>query len=379
MIPYGHQDISEEDVAAVVEVLRSDRITQGEMVPRFEQQLCDLTGAGYAVTTNSATSALHLACRVLGVGEGDMVWTSPNTFVASANCARYCGAEVDFVDINPATGNLSVAALEQKLASATRPPAVLIAVHFAGQSCEMAALKSLADRYGFSIIEDASHALGASYRGQPVGGGRFSDITVFSFHPVKLATTGEGGALLCNDGELARRAIELRSHGVTRDAGRMTTLPVTSWSYEQQELGFNYRLTDIQAALGCSQLKRLPQFIDRRRDIARHYLDVFEREGIESLSVTEEGAVHLFVIQVAPQHRGQIFDQLQERGIGVNVHYIPVYWQPYYQRLGFAMGLCPASETYYRRAISLPVYPSLSDEQQDYVIEQVLQVVSQHE
>lgn len=376
MIPYGRQQVSEEDIAAVVEVLRSERITQGEAVKRFEQQLCGLTGAEFAVSTNSATSALHLACLVLGVGAGDRVWTPANTYVASANCARYCGADVDFVDIDPETANLSVTALEQKLRATDKPPKVVVPVHFAGHPCDMRAIRTLAGQYNFHIIEDASHALGAGYGDVPVGCGAWSDITVFSFHPVKIATTGEGGALLCNDAGLAQRALELRSHGVTRDRERMLDPAAGPWVYEQQALGFNYRLTDIQAALGCSQLHRLADFVARRQAIAARYADAFSQHGVDFLPVPENSSVHLFVVQVDAARRRQIFEHLAAQGIGVNVHYMPVYWQPYYRQLGFRPGLCPHSERYYERAISLPVFPALSEQQQDYVIAQVLRAVA---
>lgn len=375
MIPYGHQDINEDDIAAVVEVLRADRITQGEAVLQFESQLCALAGAQHAVSTNSATSALHLACLALGVSAGDSVWTSANTYVASANCARYCGADVDFVDIDPLTGNLSITALEEKLKTCERPPKVLIPVHFAGQSCDMKAIRQLADQYGFSIIEDASHALGAGYDGSKVGSCRYADAAVFSFHPVKIATTGEGGALLCNDAGLAQRAIELRSHGVTRDPRRMQNPHAEPWVYEQQALGFNYRMTDIQAALGASQLARLGYFVSRRQAIAQRYCSAFAEQGVEFLAVPPDSSVHLFVIQVDKSQRLAVFNQLLERGIGVNVHYMPVYWQPYYKQLGFEPGLCPGSEAYYQRAITLPLYPGLTNGQQDYVIDQVCAAV----
>lgn len=371
MIPYGRQDINEDDIAAVVDVLRSDRITQGRAVLDFEQKLCKLTGAQYAVSTNSATSALHLACLVLGVGAGDLVWTSPNTYVATANCARFVGADVDFVDIDPATGNLCVDALQHKLSSADRLPAVVIAVHFAGQSCDMQRIKQLADEYGFKVIEDASHALGARYQNTAVGSCTFSDITVFSFHPVKIATTGEGGALLCNDQGMARFAEQLRSHGVTREPDQRVNPDAETWTYEQQALGFNYRLTDMQAALGSSQLNRLGQFIRQRQIIARRYMDAFTEMGIGFLPAAADSSVHLFVLQIGEDRREQVFNHLQQKDIGVNVHYMPVYWQPYYEQLGFSKGHCPVSEQYYQRAISLPVYPSLTEGQQRYVIEQV--------
>lgn len=376
MIPYGRQDINEDDIAAVVDVLRSERITQGQAVVAFEQNLCALTGAQYAVSTNSATSALHLACLVLGVGPGDRVWTSPNTYVATANCARMVGADVDFVDIDPATGNLSAQALLHKLQTSDQKPAVVIAVHFAGQSCDMQSIKQLSLQYGFKLIEDASHALGARYEHTAVGSCEYSDITVFSFHPVKIATTGEGGALLCNDEGLAKHAEQLRSHGVTRDPERRTHRDAESWTYEQQELGFNYRLTDMQAALGSSQLNRLKQFVKVRQTIASRYMDAFSEQGIGFLPAGPDSSVHLFVLQLVATRREAVFNHLQAKDIGVNVHYMPVYWQPYYAQMGFVKGCCPAAEAYYQQAISLPVYPSLREGQQRYVIEQVIAAVN---
>lgn len=371
MIPYARQSITQEDIDAVVEVLQSERLTQGPAVPAFEQALVALTGAAHALATNSATSALHLACLALEVGPGDVVWTSPNTYVASANCARFCGADVDFVDIEAGTGNLSVAALEHKLQRAETLPKVVVVVHFAGQSCDMPAIRALADRYQFRVIEDASHALGAYCGEFAVGSCHYSDITVFSFHAVKIATTGEGGALLCRDDKLAQRAELLRSHGVTRDSHLLQDTDAAPWVYEQQALGFNFRMTEMQAALGCSQLQRLEQFVSRRRELAALYADAFAQAGIEHLPVGVESSGHLFVLQVAAQQRRRIFDDLSAKQIGVNVHYMPVYWQPYYRQLGFDRGLCPVSEQYYSQAITLPLFPGLTDEQQAYVIDQV--------
>jgi UDP-4-amino-4,6-dideoxy-N-acetyl-beta-L-altrosamine transaminase len=377
MIPYGKQQISDADVEAVAEVLRSDFLTQGPAVPAFEAALAAYCGAAHAVAVNSATSALHLACLALDVGPGDHVWTSPITFVASANCARYCGADVDFVDIDARTYCLSVERLAEKLAQAaargTLPKAV-VAVHLAGQSCDMAAIHALGQQYGFRIIEDASHAVGGRYAGAPVGSGTYSDITVFSFHPVKIVTTGEGGAALTNQSALAHRMRRLRSHGITRDAGEMAGEPDGPWYYEQHELGFNYRLTDLQAALGLSQLARIDEFVARRRALARRY-----DAALRDLPVVTpwehpdcESATHLYVIRldrsrVRRTHR-QVFDALRGASIGVNLHYIPVYRQPYYARLGHGAASYPEAERYYAEAISLPMFPALTEDQQDQVV-----------
>jgi UDP-4-amino-4,6-dideoxy-N-acetyl-beta-L-altrosamine transaminase len=377
MIPYGRQSISEVDIAAVAEVLRSDWITQGPVIERFERALAAYCGARHGVAVSNATAALHLACLALGVGPGKLVWTVPNTFVASANCALYCGAEVDFADIDAATYNLSVAALAAKLSEARvrgRLPDVLIPVHFAGQSCDMAGIAALAAEYGFRIIEDASHAVGADYLDAKVGACRHSDITVFSFHPVKILTTGEGGMLLCNRPELDKALRRLRSHGVTRDPAELECAEPDPWYYEQLELGFNYRITDIQAALGLSQLDRLDQFIARRRALAARYDAALA--GLPLVTPAQDpagrSAYHLYPVWIdavrAGKSRRAVFDALRAAGIGVNVHYFPVYLQPYYRRLGFAPGLCPQAERYYAGAISLPMYAALSDVQQDQVI-----------
>lgn len=370
MIPYGRQNLNAEDIAAVVQVLKSDWLTQGPAVPAFEQAVSAGTGAAHAVAVNSATSALHLACAALGLGPGDRLWTSPITFVASANCARYCGAQVDFVDIDPRTYNLSVPELAAKLATAERTgslPKVVVPVHFAGQSCEMAAIGQLAARYGFKVIEDASHAVGGHYREAPVGSCAHSDVTVFSFHPVKIITTAEGGMALSNSAELTARMRRLRSHGVTRDPDAMEAPTREPWHYEQIELGFNYRLTDLQAALGLSQHQRLEAFVRRRREIARIYDEALA--GLPLLRPYQHpdsaSAFHLYVVQVDPGcgvDRATAFARLRQAGIGVNVHYIPVHTQPYYRRLGFAAGMYPAAEHYYRHAISLPLFVGLGDD-----------------
>lgn len=385
MIPYGRQDITQADIDAVVGVLKSDFLTQGPMVPRFEQAVAQHVGASYALAVNSATSALHIACLALGLGKGDRLWTSPVTFVASANCGLYCGAQVDFVDIDPRTYNLCPRALACKLEQAERDgtlPKVVVAVHLCGQPCDMQAIQELAQRYGFKVIEDASHAIGGKYRGELIGNCRYSDITVFSFHPVKIITTAEGGMALTNDADLASRMALLRSHGITRDPEQMTQEPDGPWYYQQIDLGFNYRMTELQAALGVSQMERLDQYVARRHQLAARY-----DELLAGLPITlpwqhpdSYSGLHLYVIRlqldkVDRSHR-QVFELLRERGIGVNVHYIPVHTQPYYQGLGFKVGDFPESERYYAEAISLPMFQTLSDEQQDVVVATVRKVTA---
>ena len=379
-IPYGRQSISEDDIAAVEAVLRSDWLTQGPTIARFEKAVADYAGARFACAVNSATAALHLACRALGLGPGDTLWTVPNTFVASANAARYCGAAVDFVDIDPATYNLSVSALSEKLeraASEGRLPKAVMPVHFGGQSCDMREVAVLARRYGFRVVEDASHAIGGDYLGRKVGACDYSDIAVFSFHPVKVITTGEGGMLLCADASLHRAADLLRSHGVTRDVAAMDQAPDGAWYYQQVDLGFNYRMTDMQAALGLSQMQRIDAFIARRRAIARRYDEALAALplGLPGRSALADSAWHLYVIQVDAARCGKsrktVFDHLRSAGIQVNVHYIPVHLQPYYRRLGFRSGQFPVAEHYYSQAISLPLYAGLSEAQQTRVIDEV--------
>ena len=377
MIPYGRQDINQADIDAVLSVLQSDFLTQGPMVPRFEAVVADHVGARHAVAVNSATSALHLACLALGLGPGDRLWTSSITFVASANCGLYCGATVDFVDIDPRTYNLCPEALARKLEQAKREntlPKIVVAVHLCGQPCDMAAIHVLSRRYGFKVIEDASHAIGGKYRGEFIGNGRFSDITVFSFHPVKIVTTAEGGMALTNDAALADKMVLLRSHGITRDPAMMTHEPDGPWYYQQVELGFNYRMTELQAALGVSQMQRLDEFVSRRHSHAAYY----DEQLAEVPVITpwqhpdSYSGLHLYVIclqleKVGKSHR-EVFDALREQGIGVNLHYIPVHTQPYYQRMGFAVGDYPEAERYYREAISLPMFQTLTPVEQDHVV-----------
>lgn len=385
MIPYGRQDISEADIQSVVNVLRSDFLTQGPAVPAFEKAIVGYCAVEHAVALNSATSALHVACLALGVGVGDAVWTSPITFVASANCALYCGATVDFVDIDPRTYNMSAERLAEKLAQAEKSgclPKVVIPVHFCGQPCDMAGIHALSQRYGFKIIEDASHAIGGKYRGEPIGNCRYSDIAVFSFHPVKVITTGEGGMALASDESLAKRMRLLRSHGITREAADMTHAPDGAWYYQQVELGFNYRMTDLQAALGLSQMQRLDEFVAKRHAIAKRYDRMLA--GLPVITPWQHAdsysGLHLYVIrlklaEIDKAHR-EVFEALRAAGIGVNLHYIPVYRQPYYEQLGFKAGHCPEAEQYYAEAISLPMYPALTEAQQGRVVAALREVAN---
>jgi len=379
MIKYGRQTISEVDIQAVVDVLHSDFLTQGPVVPAFEKAVADYCGVEHAVATNSATSALHIACLALGVGPGDVVWTSPSTFVASANCALYCGAQIDFVDIDPRTYNFSTERLAEKLAMAEkagRLPKVVIPVHMCGQPCDMAGIRVLSQKYGFKIIEDASHAIGAKYKNEPVGNCHYSDITVFSFHPVKIITTGEGGMAVTNDAQLAKRMRLLRSHGITSIAADMHSRPAQEiWNYQQIDLGFNYRMTDIHAALGVSQMQRLDEFVAKRHTIAQRY-----EKSLIGLPVISQwqhpdsySGYHLYVVRLKlneiSKTQREVFEELYTAGIGVNLHYIPVHRQPYYERLGFRAGDYPMAEAYYREAMSLPIYPELAEEQQNQIIE----------
>jgi len=364
MIPYGRQEVTEKDIEAVIKVLRSDYLTQGPAVPVFEERLCDYTGANHVVALNSCTSALHVACLALELGLGDILWTSPITFVASANCAHYCGASVDFVDIEPDTALMSVKKLEEKLIIAEkegRLPKIVIPVHFAGQSCDMEVIHALSQKYGFRIIEDAAHAIGARYRGEPVGNCRYSDITVFSFHPVKIITTGEGGAALTNNIELANCMKLLRSHGITREQDKMKKISEGSWYYEQISLGFNYRMTDFQAALGISQLSRLNEYVTRRSEIACWYDSQFENIPIDPLIQKKDrkSSYHLYVIRVKNKksERDRLYEYLKNKNICVNLHYIPIYRQPFFNM----KNRLPGSEKHYETAISLPIFPTISN------------------
>lgn len=385
MIPYGRQDIQNSDITAVLEVLQSDFLTQGPAVPRFEQTVAQYCGVGYAVAVNSATSALHIALMSLDVGAGDLVWTSPNSFVASSNAALYCGAHVDFVDIDPHTYNMSVSELHQKLERAEQLdalPKVVIPVHLTGQPCDMLAIHGLAKRFGFKIIEDASHAIGGLYKGAPIGNCAYSDITVFSFHPVKIVTTAEGGMALTNHPELAEKMELYRSHGITRDPASMTRAADGPWYYQQIALGYNYRLTDMQAALGVSQMQRLQHYVERRHTIA----DRYKRELADLPLVLPKqsdfgySAFHLYVVRldlaaIAPLSHLDVFQALRDRGIWVNLHYIPIHTQPYYQNLGFAWGDFPNAEAYYCSAISIPMYPTLNDALQSQVIDALHEIL----
>lgn len=384
MIPYGKQEITQQDIDSVVEVLKSDFLTQGPKVPEFEKTLTDHTGAEFALAVNSATSALHIACLALGLGEGDWLWTSPITFVASANCGLYCGAKVDFVDIDPATYNMCPKNLEQKLIAAKATgtlPKVVVPVHLCGQPCDMQAIDNLAKEYGFKVIEDASHAIGGKYHGKPIGNCEYSDITVFSFHPVKIVTTAEGGAVTTNNKALADKMALLRSHGITREPSQMDGDSHGAWYYQQIELGFNYRMTELQAALGVSQMQRLEQFVAARHRLADRYNESLGDLPIVlpfQLENTYSG-LHLYVIRlkrdsILLSHKA-VFDALRERGIGVNLHYIPVHTQPYYAKMGFKLGDFPAAEQYYREAISLPMFHTMTDVQQDEVVRVLTEVL----
>lgn len=377
MIPYARQDISAEDIQAVVDVLKSPCLTQGPTIERFEQAVADYCGTRYAVAVCNATAALHLSCLAAGMGPGDILWTSPNTFVASANCGRYCGGNVDFVDVDPRTYNLDADALEEKLRRSAEHgilPKVVIPVHFAGQSCEMTRIHRLSEQYGFTVIEDASHAIGGRYQDTRVGSCRFSDMTVFSFHPVKIITTGEGGMILTNRKDLYQRLILLRSHGITRDPELMPAEPRGPWDYQQLALGFNYRMTDIHAALGASQLKRIDEFVSRRHYLARRYDEMLKELPLQLpwQSPDAYSAYHLYVIRVLSRRNGKdrlrVFNELRAADVLVNVHYIPVHTQPYYRQLGFKCGDFPQAEAFYEEAISLPMYYSLTENDQDFVI-----------
>ena len=385
MIPYGRQDINQQDINAVVEVLKSDFLTQGPQVPAFEQAIIDACDAKYAVAVNSATSALHIACLALGLGNDDWLWTTPNTFVASANCALYCGAKVDFVDIDPRTYNLCAKQLEKKLIAAQKVgklPKIVIPVHFSGQSCDMQAIHELAKKYGFSIIEDASHAIGGKYKGEPIGNSRYSDITIFSFHPVKIVTTAEGGMAVTNNAKLAEQLNLLRSHGITRDEELMTKAADGPWYYQQIELGYNYRMTELQAALGLSQMQRLEAFVIKRHELASRYDNL-----LHDLPITlpwqhpdSYSARHLYVIRLQLEQINithlDVFNALRAAGIQANLHYIPVHMQPYYQKMGFASGQFPEAEKYYKEAISIPLFSAMTEGQQDTVCSTLKTILS---
>ncbi len=383
MIYYGHQHITEKDIQAVERVLHSDWLTQGPAIEAFEKKVANYCGAKYAVAVTNATSALHIACKAAGLGEGDVLWTSPITFTASANCGRYCGADVDFVDIDDKTYNMSVAELRHKLETAVKKPKVVIPVHLAGQSCDMEAIKALADEYGFKIIEDASHATGADYKNTKVGSCRYSDMTVFSFHPVKIVTTGEGGIVLTNNKELYEKLKLYRSHGITRDSDLMTQEADGPWYYQQIELGFNYRMTDMQAALGCSQMDSLDEFVARRRYLVKRYNEKLKNLPLRTPYQDEatNPSWHIYIIRVdftkVKLSKKEIFARMRDSGIVLNLHYIPVHTQPYFQKLGFQKGDFPVSEKYYEEAITLPLYYDLTDEQQDEVIEALKEVLAE--
>ena len=382
MIFYGKQSIDQNDIDAVVEVLKSDFLTQGPAIEKFEKCVAEYCGAKYAVAVTSATAALHISCLATGLGKGDILWTSPITFTASANCGRYCGADVDFVDIDPSTYNMSIAELEKKLQAAEIKPRVVVPVHLAGQSCEMDKIYKLSQKYGFKVIEDASHAIGADYKETKVGCCKYSDMTVFSFHPVKIVTTGEGGMVLTNDKDLYEKLVLYRSHGITRDPKLMTGTADGPWYYQQIDLGFNYRMTDMQAALGYSQMQKVNEFVSKRRYLAKCYNELLKNiNGIQLPDQNEDtkSSWHLYVVRVdfskISKTKNQIFAEMKEKGICLNLHYIPVHTQPYYENLGFKGGDFPNSEKYYEEAFTLPLYYSLTDEQQDHIVKSLVEVL----
>lgn len=382
MIFYGKQSIDQNDIDAVVEVLKSDFLTQGPAIEKFEKCVAEYCGAKYAVAVTSATAALHISCLATGLGKGDILWTSPITFTASANCGRYCGADVDFVDIDPSTYNMSIAELEKKLQAAEIKPRVVVPVHLAGQSCEMDKIYKLSQKYGFKVIEDASHTIGADYKETKVGCCKYSDMTVFSFHPVKIVTTGEGGMVLTNDKDLYEKLVLYRSHGITRDPKLMTGTADGPWYYQQIDLGFNYRMTDMQAALGYSQMQKVNEFVSKRRYLAKRYNELLKNiNGIQLPDQNEDtkSSWHLYVVRVdfskISKTKNQIFAEMKEKGICLNLHYIPVHTQPYYENLGFKGGDFPNSEKYYEEAFTLPLYYSLTDEQQDHIVKSLVEVL----
>ncbi len=372
MIPYSKHNINQQDIDAVVNVLEREFLTQGEQVPKFEQALCDYTGAAFCTAVNSATSGLHVACLAIGVGSDDIVWTSTNSFAASANCARYCQAQVDFLDIDPLTRNISIQNLEEKLERAKQQkklPKAIVVVHFSGSSCDMKTIHQLCRANNISIIEDAAHALGGSYKQTKVGSCKYSDMTVLSFHPVKSMTTAEGGAVTTNDPSLAQKVALYAKHGITRDTTLMQSEPHGPWFYEQLCLGYNYRMSDLQAALGISQLSRLDSFIKRRRYLASRYFTLLEGLPLRlpNINDLDTSSWHLFMVELTQHERSDIYRKLHQHEIGVNVHYIPIHFHPYYQQLGFEQGQYPNAEKFYYHALTLPLYVDLTDEQQDYV------------
>jgi UDP-4-amino-4,6-dideoxy-N-acetyl-beta-L-altrosamine transaminase len=387
MIPYGKQNINQTDIDTVIDVLQSDFLTQGPQVPLFEKKVLDYCGSKFGIAVNSASSALHIACLALELGKGDWLWTSANTFVASSNCSLHCGAQVDFVDIDPRTYNMSVERLAEKLAQAEKVgklPKIVVPIHMCGQSCDMVGIHSLSQKYGFKIIEDASHAIGGKYKNEAIGNCRYSDIVVFSFHPVKIVTTGEGGMALTNNQELAERMQRYRSHGITTDAIKMKPRPADEiWNYQQIDLGFNYRMTDIHAALGLSQMNRLDEFVSKRQQIAKRYNT--ELDGL-ALQIPWQhkdcySSYHLYPIRIklgkTKQTQRKVYDALQFAGINVNLHYIPVYRQPYYEGMGFKAGYCKEAEKYHSDVLSIPMYPTLSDEEQCKVIFELKRVLGE--
>ncbi|PTA50817.1 UDP-4-amino-4,6-dideoxy-N-acetyl-beta-L-altrosamine transaminase [Shewanella morhuae] len=381
MIPYGKQDINQFDIDAVVEVLKSDFLTQGPKVAEFEDAVARAVDAQFAIAVNSATSALHIACLALGVKKGDLVWTSPITFVASANCALYCDAEIDFVDVEPTTGNLCAQAFKNKLEHAKllgRLPKVVIPVHLAGHSCDMQRISELAKQYQVKIIEDASHAIGGHFQGNKIGSCHFSDITVFSFHPVKVITTAEGGMLTTQDSELAATLNLLRSHGITRELSQLTRPNEGDWYYEQHILGFNYRMSDLQAALGLSQIKRLESFVERRNQFAKYYEKVLKNLNIGFIKPLENcrSAYHLFIIRLPEdKDRKSIFNLMRQAGIGVHVHYFPVYLQPFYIKKGYFSGYCPGAENYYANCLTIPIFTQMKEKEQDFILKKLHDII----
>lgn len=374
MIPYGHQNINQDDIDSVVSVLQSDYLTQGPQVPLFESNIANLTQAQHAVASSSASAMLHVACLALGVGKGDIVWTSPITFVASANCALHCGAEVDFVDVNPSTANMCPVALKRKLIEAEKLgtlPKVLIPVHMAGHSCDMQAISELVKPYGIKVIEDAAHGIGGRYQELPIGSCQYSDITIFSFHPVKIITTAEGGVATTNDAALAKRMRLFRSHGITKESGELIRPDEGNWYYEQQHLGLNYRMTDLHAALGNSQVHRIGDFIEKRHQLVSRYQKLFSGSDISILTPLENtvSAYHLLIIKLPLSiNRKSIFNAMREQGICVHVHYFPVHLQPYFMGLGFSEGNFPNAEHYYQHCLTLPLFPDLTHQQQDEIV-----------